>query len=163
MRENDKSKNDRCGFYFHSLNRICSGTTEIERWIWENDISGNSRSRFHCNDTQQNRNICQGILRTHHTVLLVSWTVSAIWNSENKNTASWELSLLPSSVGSVKKSKFQSLNLDPTECILFTRQSRSSFWNVMFLHIRMDECIRGGPQLAGPCTATFNDLLSFPF
>jgi hypothetical protein len=45
---NDKSKNDRCGFYFHSLNRICSGTTEIERWIRENDISGNDRSRFHC-------------------------------------------------------------------------------------------------------------------
>jgi hypothetical protein len=48
MRENDKSKNDRCGFYFHSLNRICSGTTEIEWWIRENDISGNDRSRFHC-------------------------------------------------------------------------------------------------------------------
>jgi hypothetical protein len=41
-------KNDRCGFYFHSLNRICSGTTEIERWIRENDISRNDRSRFHC-------------------------------------------------------------------------------------------------------------------
>jgi hypothetical protein len=48
MRENDKSKNDRCGFYFHILNRICSGTTEIERWTRENDISGNDRSRFHC-------------------------------------------------------------------------------------------------------------------
>jgi hypothetical protein len=48
MRENDKSRNDRYGFYFHSLNRICSGTTEIERWIRENETSGNDRSRFHC-------------------------------------------------------------------------------------------------------------------
>jgi hypothetical protein len=53
MRENDKSKNDRCGFYFHSLNRICSGTTENERWIRENDISGNDRSRFHCIHTYE--------------------------------------------------------------------------------------------------------------
>jgi hypothetical protein len=48
MRENDKLRNDRCGFYFHSLNRISSGTTEIERWIRENDIPGNDRSKFHC-------------------------------------------------------------------------------------------------------------------
>jgi hypothetical protein len=48
MQENDTLKNDWCGFYFHSLNRICSGTTEIERWIRESDTFGNDRSRFHC-------------------------------------------------------------------------------------------------------------------
>jgi hypothetical protein len=47
MRENDKSKNDQCGLNFHSLNEICSGTTEIEQWIRENDISVNDSSRFH--------------------------------------------------------------------------------------------------------------------
>jgi hypothetical protein len=40
MRKNDKLKNDWWGFYFHSLNRICSGTTEIERSICESDTSG---------------------------------------------------------------------------------------------------------------------------
>jgi hypothetical protein len=39
-------ENNRCGS--HSWNRICSGTIEIEGWIWENELSGNDRSRFHC-------------------------------------------------------------------------------------------------------------------
>jgi hypothetical protein len=67
MRENDKSKNDRCGFYFHSLNRICSGTTEIERWIRENDISGNDRSRFHCTP----KKVCTG--RLHPFTMVCTW------------------------------------------------------------------------------------------
>jgi hypothetical protein len=41
MRENDNSRNDLCRFYFHSLNRILSGTIEIERRIRENELSGN--------------------------------------------------------------------------------------------------------------------------
>jgi hypothetical protein len=48
MRENDNSRNDLCGFYFHSLNWILSGTIEIERRIRKNELSGNDRSRFHC-------------------------------------------------------------------------------------------------------------------
>jgi hypothetical protein len=32
----------------YSLNRLCSWTTELEQWIWENDTSGNDRLRFHC-------------------------------------------------------------------------------------------------------------------
>jgi hypothetical protein len=48
MQENNNWKNDWCGFYFRSLNRICSRTTEIERWIQESDTSRNNRSRFHC-------------------------------------------------------------------------------------------------------------------
>jgi hypothetical protein len=47
MRENDKSRHNWCGFYFHSLNRILSGTTEIERWIQESNTSRNDTSRFH--------------------------------------------------------------------------------------------------------------------
>jgi hypothetical protein len=39
-------ENDRCGS--HSLNKICSGTTVIERSIRENDTSGNDISKFHC-------------------------------------------------------------------------------------------------------------------
>jgi hypothetical protein len=48
MRENDNWRNDLCGYYFHSLNRILSRTIEIERRIWENKLSGNDRLRFHC-------------------------------------------------------------------------------------------------------------------
>jgi hypothetical protein len=39
-------ENNRCGSC--SLNRIRSGTIEIERWIRENELSGNDRYRFHC-------------------------------------------------------------------------------------------------------------------
>jgi hypothetical protein len=39
-------ENNRCRS--HSWNRIRSGTIEIERWIQENEFSGNDRSRFHC-------------------------------------------------------------------------------------------------------------------
>jgi hypothetical protein len=59
------------------------------------------------NNIQQNVlkrvNICQGKLRTYDLVLSVSWTLSTMQGSEDKNTASWELDLLQSSVGSVKK------------------------------------------------------------
>jgi hypothetical protein len=48
MWENDNSRNELCGFYFHSINRIRSGTIENERWIRENELSGNDRWRFHC-------------------------------------------------------------------------------------------------------------------
>jgi hypothetical protein len=32
----------------YSLNRICSGTTEVGWWTWENNTSWNDRLRFHC-------------------------------------------------------------------------------------------------------------------
>jgi hypothetical protein len=34
-------ESNRCGS--HSINRIRSGTIEIERWIWENELSGKDR------------------------------------------------------------------------------------------------------------------------
>jgi hypothetical protein len=38
------TKDNRCGS--HSLNTICSRTTEIERWLRENDTSGKAMPNF---------------------------------------------------------------------------------------------------------------------
>jgi hypothetical protein len=40
IRENDNCRG-------HSLNRVCSGTTETDQWLWINDTSRNDRLRFH--------------------------------------------------------------------------------------------------------------------
>jgi hypothetical protein len=65
-------ENYRCGS--HSWNRIRSGTIEIERWIPENELSGNNRYRFH--SISVNRQIvwisCTNC-EPSFTILLTDW------------------------------------------------------------------------------------------
>jgi hypothetical protein len=78
MRENDKSKNDWCGFYFHSLNRIFSGTTKIEQWIRESNTSRNDRLRFHC------------IYPTVWKTAMLVWLMGGIYEVHHWDGLSWD-------------------------------------------------------------------------
>jgi hypothetical protein len=113
-------------------NRICSGATEIENNIQENDTSWKDKSRFHCTCLQNFWKVCKYSFQLRNGVF---WEVTPCGSCKNRRFGgTLRLHHLEQGWNGFGRREHAGTSSDPIKLhsFLWTNQSSKAIWQLIF-------------------------------